>query len=57
MPRLWAPPTGALSAQPTQAELTAYLATGGRLFARTYWKQDVHMFFPALGAQLSACPF
>ena len=57
VPRLWALPTAQLPAQPTEQELTAYLSTGGRLFARTYWKEDVHMFFPALGAQLGACPY
>ena len=57
VPKLWALPMGTLPADPTEEELTTYLATAGRLWARTYWKEDVHMFFPALGARLGACPF
>jgi len=57
VPKLWAPPAGTLAAQPTEHDLKVYLATAGRLWARQYWKEDVHMFFPVLGAQLGVCPF
>ena len=54
VPRLEAPPHGVLVQPPTEEQLVAYLATGGRRFARHYWEM-APTFFPTL--VLGVCPF